>query len=269
MNKNKHVVLIKLGGSVITNKEIPMQLRADVLNNLVQDIVRARSEYPEKLFVVGHGQGSFAHTPAVKYKTMQGFISEDSRLGMAIVQDSAAQLNRLVVHAFLEAGVPAVSLYPSNSLITRNRQADSYWCEIFEEYIKQGLFPVTTGDVIVDRGQGCTIWSTEEVLSFFAQQFINKGWVVENIVHVTEVDGFYDHQGKLIEHLTAKSWPKLQSAVTSTKGFDVTGGMLTKVQESLQLAAMGIESYIISGLKRQNLYNLLTNQAWSGTSITP
>lgn len=264
----QNVVLIKLGGAIITNKEMPMQLRPDVLNRLVKEIARARRDVPNTLFVVGHGQGSFGHVPASKYKTMQGFINEDSRYGMAIVQDSAAQLNRLVVHAFLEAGIPAVSMYPSNSLVTKNRKADGFCVEVFEEYIKQGMFPITGGDVIVDREQGCTIWSTEEVLAFFAQQFVKNGWKVRKIIHVTEVDGFYDHEGKIIEHLTSTSWPELKSAVTSTKGFDVTGGMMTKIQESLQLADLGIESAIISGLKKDNLYNVLTDKDWTGTRIT-
>jgi isopentenyl phosphate kinase len=39
---------------------------------------------------VGHGQGSFAHVPASKYQNYGCFINEESVLGMAIVQDSAA-----------------------------------------------------------------------------------------------------------------------------------------------------------------------------------
>lgn len=264
----KKVVFIKLGGAIITNKEMPMQLRPDVLHRLVKEIARARTEDPNRLIVVGHGQGSFGHVPAVKYKTMQGFIHDDSRFGMAIVQDSAAQLNRLVVHAFLEEGIPALSLYPSNSLVTNDRKADSFCVEVFEEYIRQGMFPITTGDVIVDRKKGCTIWSTEEVLSFFAQRFQENGWDVQQIIHVTEVEGFYGLDGKLIEHLDAKVWPDLKSAVTVTRGFDVTGGMMTKVEESLQIAQKGIESAIISGLKKDNLYNLLTEREWVGTRIT-
>jgi isopentenyl phosphate kinase len=265
---HRTVVFIKLGGAIITNKEMPMQLRPDVLNRLVREIAKARAEDPDRLIIVGHGQGSFGHVPAVKYKTMQGFIHDDSRFGMAIVQDSAAQLNRLVVHAFLEAGLPAVSLYPSNSLVTKDRVAESFCVDVFEEYIRQGLFPITTGDVIVDRARGCTIWSTEEVLSFFAQRFQEKGWNVQQIIHVTEVEGFYDHNGKVIRHLDDHVWPDLKSAVTATRGFDVTGGMLTKVQESLQLAEKGIDSAIISGLTKDNLYNLLTNKEWVGTRIT-
>lgn len=262
------VTLIKLGGSIITNKDIPMSLREEVLSNLVEQIARAWGEKKDQeLFIVGHGQGSFAHLPASDYKTMQGFINEESRFGMAVVQDSAAQLNRLVVHEFIKHHIPAASLYPSNSLITRARRADSFYSDIFEEYIKQGLFPITGGDVIVDREQGCTIWSTEEVLAFFATQFLKRDWPVKQIVHVTEVEGFLGHDKKLIPHISGETWPKLKSALTHTKGFDVTGGMGLKVEESLTLAKSGVISKIISGLKKDNLYNTLVEKDWLGTEI--
>lgn len=265
---HKPVTLIKLGGSVITNKEIPMQLRASVLNRLVDEIKLAVSKRPDELLVVGHGQGSFAHVPAVKYQTMNGFIDQESRLGMAIVQDSAAQLNRLVVHAFLNAGLPAVTLSPANSLVTAARKADSFFTDVFEAYISQELFPVTHGDVLVDRKQGCTIWSTEEVLAFFATEFVKRGWTVKQIIHVTEVDGFYDDQKNVVPTLTAQNWPTLSSALSQTKGFDVTGGMGLKISESLKLAELGIQSKILSGLKKGNLYNALIGNDWIGTTIT-
>lgn len=263
----KSVTLIKLGGAIITNKDIPMSLRHEVLTRLVSEIAQARKENPDMLFVVGHGSGSFAHVPASKYKTMEGFINEESVLGMAIVSDSAAQLNRIVVHEFLKADVPAVSLLPSQCLVTRSRKADSFFIEIFEEYIKHGLFPITYGDVLIDRSQGCTIWSTEEVLSFFAQKFNEKGWKVKQITHVTEADGVLNGNGQLIPELSSHNWPDVQQVITHTKGFDVTGGMGMKIQESLQLAKLGIQSNIIGGLRAGNLYNALSGHDFIGTVV--
>jgi isopentenyl phosphate kinase len=268
MNKtHKTVVLIKLGGSIITNKEIPMSVRHQVLKRLVTEISQARRENPHKLFVVGHGSGSFGHVPASQYDTLHGFKDEESVMGMAIVLDSAAQLNRIVIKEFLEAGIPAVSLAPSNCLVTRKRVAETYFTEVFEEYIKNGLLPVTFGDVLVDRDQGCTIWSTEEVLSFFARKFQEKGWQVEQIVHVTETDGVYDLEKKVLPVVTQMNWPEVQKAITMTKGFDVTGGMGLKILESLQLAEQKIESKIVSGLRADNLYNALAARTFIGTTI--
>ncbi len=263
----KNLVLIKLGGSVITDKEKSMTLRADVLKRLVDEIARARSKNPDTLFIIGHGQGSFAHVPAAKYKTMQGFVNEESVQGMAIVQDLAAQLNRIVVAAFLRANIPAVSFYPSNILVTKNRTAVSSDLSVLEEYLRKGLMPITCGDVIVDQAQGCTIWSTEEVLTFFARELSAKGWKIDKIVHVVEVDGFYDENKTVVLEITGKNWPQLQKALTATRGVDVTGGMGLKVEESLAIGELGIPSFIVSGLKKDNLFGLLNNTTWLGTRI--
>src|SRR5260221_6644494 len=142
----KKVVLIKLGGSIITNKDIPMSLRHEVLKRLVEEIAQVRSERPDLLFVIGHGQGSFGHVPASKYKTISGLQNEESVLGMAIVLDIAAQLNRVVVNECLRQHIPAASVLPSQSLITKDRKTDSYFTEVFEEYVKLGLVPITCGD---------------------------------------------------------------------------------------------------------------------------
>lgn len=244
-----------------------MSLRKAVLSRLVDEIARAYKEKNDELFIVGHGQGSFAHVPAQEYKTMHGFINDESKFGMAVVQDSAAQLNRIVVHEFIRHHIPAVSLYPSNSIVTKARKPHVFCTEVFEQYIKLGLFPITGGDVIADTQTGCTIWSTEEVLAFFAKEFVKKGWQIKQIIHVTEVDGFLNSQKKLVKEITKKNWAELKHALEKTKGFDVTGGMGLKVEESLSLAKIGISSRIISGLKKNNLYNALTDKNSIGTTI--
>jgi isopentenyl phosphate kinase len=264
----KKVTLIKLGGSIITNKEIPMSLRSDLLANLVKEIAVAKQQLPDELFIVGHGQGSFAHVPATRYKTMDGFCSEESVLGMAIVQDSAASLNRLVVREFLKNELPAVSFYASNVIVTKQRVAKTFCVDVLRQYLEKGLLPVTCGDVLVDTMQGCTIWSTEQILAFFANYLDDHDFVVKRIIHITEVPGFLDQNKKLIENINQSNWPELKKMLTTTKGFDVTGGMGLKVEESLALAKKGIKSFILSGMKTNNLYSALIDKDFVGTEVS-
>lgn len=263
----QNITLIKLGGSIITNKEIPMMVREAVLKRLVHEIVRARQETGE-LFIVGHGQGSFAHAPALKYKTMDGFINEQSPMGMAITQDSAAQLNRIVVKEFLAAGMPAVSFNFSNSMVT-NKNAAQHWCgEVLEEYLAKGLFPITCGDVLVDATKGCTIWSTEKVLGYLAQYFASsKKYQIKKMIHVAEVAGVLDGAGQVVPEITTSNLEKVRELITTTKGFDVTGGMAHKLEESMKLAVGGVRTGIITGLEKDFLYKSLTSEEMPGTVI--
>lgn len=264
----KNVTLIKLGGSIITNKEVPMMVREDVLQRLVREIVKAHKETGE-LFIIGHGQGSFAHAPALRYKTMDGFINAESPMGMAITQDSAAQLNRIVVKEFLAAGAPAVSCNFSNTLVTKKTEAH-HWCSaVLEEYLAKGLFPITGGDVIVDTDKGCTIWSTEKVLGFIAQHFANsKKYAVKKMIHVAEVAGVLDGNGTVVPEITTTNLEKVRELITTTKGFDVTGGMAHKLDESMKLAVSGVKTGIITGLKKDILYKSLTSDQIHGTQIS-
>lgn len=263
----KNITLIKLGGSIITNKEVPMLVREDVLKRLVEEIVRAQKETGE-LFIVGHGQGSFAHAPALRYKTMDGFITAESPVGMAITQDSAAQLNRIVVKEFLAAGVPAVSCSFSNTLVTKGGEA-AHWCSaVLEEYLAKGLFPITGGDVIVDSAQGCTIWSTEKVLGHIAAHFAHSPmYTVKKVIHVAEVAGVLDGTGAVIPEITSSNLEKVRSLITTTKGFDVTGGMAHKLEESMKLAIGGVKTGIVTGLEKGVVYSSLIGERIAGTEI--
>ena len=79
--------------------------------------------------------------------------------------------------------------------------------------------------------------------------------------------GFLDKQGQLVPEITAKTWPKISQDLRHTRGFDVTGGMGLKIEESLILAKKGIKSVIISGMLKDNLYWALTGQDCVGTTI--
>lgn len=262
----KKITLIKLGGAIITNKEVPMMVRPDLLGRLVKEIARAKSSTGD-IYVVGHGQGSFAHAPALRYKTMDGFVLSDSVIGMAITQDSAAQLNRIVVQNFINEQVPAASFLFSNSMVTNNKIAQ-HWCnDVLLQYLEKGLVPVTGGDVLVDSQIGCTIWSTEMVLSYIATHLPKDTYRIEKIIHVTEVAGVLDGEGSIIEHISRKNETDIKKLMHETKGFDVTGGMWHKIEESLELADLGIESVIISGLSKDNLYNCLVGRSYTGTLV--
>jgi isopentenyl phosphate kinase len=199
---------------------------------------------------------------------MDGFFSQESRLGMAITQDSAARLNRIVVKALLDQGVPAVTLAPSNSVVTDSRKTAFLSTQVLEEYLRKGLVPVVYGDVLVDQQQGCTIWSTDTVFANFAQELARKNWTIEKILHVTEAEGVWRNAAKEIYPLiTADMCDEVRSHMVDVKGFDVTGGMWHKIESSLSLASLGIETRIFSGLRTNGIPEVFANNLSIGTRI--
>ena len=66
------IILLKLGGSLITDKTRPYTPRLDVLDDLAQQIGTALQTNPGLSLVLGHGSGSFGHTAAKQYHTRDG-----------------------------------------------------------------------------------------------------------------------------------------------------------------------------------------------------
>ena len=73
---SKEIVLLKLGGSLITDKDIPYTPRLDKLTDLAQEIKTVLDSSPDLLLILGHGSGSFGHVAAKKYGTRDGLPAQ-------------------------------------------------------------------------------------------------------------------------------------------------------------------------------------------------
>ena len=72
------LVFLKLGGSVITDKNREATAQEDVIRRAGQEISRALKARPELSLVLGHGSGSFGHFVADRYG-LRGGIRESSQ----------------------------------------------------------------------------------------------------------------------------------------------------------------------------------------------
>lgn len=267
MHSKQQLTLIKLGGSIITHKDKPNTLRAEVLKQLVQEIAAAQQSSTEQ-YIIGHGQGSFAHYPAKKYGTKHGFTHADSRIGMAKTLQSVVACNNHVVSACIDAGLPGACYFMNSALVTAADKKQHWSAEVLEMLLEKEMLPITCGDVIVDAQQGCTIWSTEKILGLFAAHFArSKKYTVSRIIHVTDVPGVLDDKKQLIKQITPDNFAQVKKHLYGVNGADVTGGMLHKIEESLVQAQAGTEVRIISGLEPGVLQQALAGEA-VGTAIT-
>ena len=264
--KMKHLILIKLGGSLITDKNRPFSEDLKTIKRLASEIHKARQK-TNMLFIVGHGGGSYPHVPAKKYKTAQGVLGKESYQGIAEVQDAAARLNRIVVHELINAGENTVSFSPSSFMIAKNGEIKKAFLVPLLRLLDFGMLPVVYGDVLLDLKMGCSIASTEKILNFLALKLKDK-FKVEKVIHCGKTDGVYNRKGKTIAKINTKNFGKIRAEIGSSEGIDVTGGMLHKVEESLQLASKtGVEIVILNGSIPNLLKQALLGKQVAGTTV--
>ncbi len=261
----KSLILIKLGGSVITDKSRDFTTRPKNIERLAKEIQASQKAFRGKI-IIGHGGGSFPHTPASKYQTKKGIIGDKSLMGMALVEDAARQLNAILIKIFLKKKLPVFPFSPASFLISDAESYSGSYLDPIKKALDIGILPVVYGDVITDKKQGCTIFSTERILSVIAKRL--KDFYKIRMIYVTDVDGVYDEKEITIPVISKKNFNQLRTSISEAKGIDVTGGMLHKVEESIKLASKsGIETLIINGTKSGNLEKAIKSIKISGSTL--
>jgi isopentenyl phosphate kinase len=262
----KQMLMVKLGGGVITDKNVHYGLREDVLSRLASEIARGYAMLGESKLIIGNGAGSFAHFSAHKYKTTEGFVDENSRVGMGWVRHDAVKLNQIVFEQLLLANVPVFSYSPSSLMSVSNRLTKQIFTESIEDGLKNGIVPLVYGDVVVDALRGCDVYSTERVFDELAKYFA-KNYQVK-VIHVSAEEGVYKTgQASVFEKITKDNFEEVKQHLGGSKGVDVSGGMLHKVEECLELTKLGINSLIVSGMVEGRVAEVISGKKTVGTII--
>jgi isopentenyl phosphate kinase len=257
-------IFLKLGGSLITDKTQVETVRAEVLARLAAEIAQARQENPALRLVLGHGSGSFGHVAAAKHGTRQGVQDAAGWHGFAEVSDAAARLNRQVLAALLDADVSAVSLSPSASVGCVDGRIQTIVTQPVQAALEAGIVPVVYGDVAFDSVRGGTIVSTEEVMMALAGE-IRPSW----LLLAGETTGVYNLSGQVIPAISQAIYAEIEAALGGSRGTDVTGGMVSKVQSMLTLVDQfpQLSIRIFSGLGAGNLGRTLLHPAQAGGTL--
>ncbi|MBU5557470.1 MAG: isopentenyl phosphate kinase [Candidatus Aenigmatarchaeota archaeon] len=264
----ENLLIVKLGGSILTDKTKPFTADMDTINRLAAEIHAARMANKNLKILLGHGGGSFPHVPAKEYRVKDGIISEKSIKGISLVQDAASQLNRIVVRALIDAGENAISVQPSAAAFMKDGKIFKWYVEPIAEMLKHNMLPVFYGDVVLDLDKGCSIASTELLIDYLIQVFRPQRVIVAgNVDGVFTADPHKDKNAKLIPLITPENFCEVKKYLGGAAGIDVTGGMLHKIERLLELAKLGIESEIVNAGRPDCLKRALLGEKGLGTII--
>jgi isopentenyl phosphate kinase len=247
----KEIIIIKLGGSIITDKNSAYTANLTAIRNLARQI-----QVSGKKVVIVHGQGSFAHTSASEYGGKKGY---QNRWGIAKVARDAMEMNRIVMDQLLEAQLPAISFRPNSLFMANEGELEAQNIEPVKEALRQGLIPVLYGDVIMDNKFMTTIFSGEKSIKLLVD-FLSPEFKIKYIVQVGSTNGVLDKRGETIPKITVGTYEMVKKDISVSENTDVTGGMLHKVEESILISEQNISTYIINGTAKNELINILKDK---------
>lgn len=264
MNDAKPVIL-KLGGSAITDKAAEATPRTEIINRLAEEIKRADLDN----LIVVHGGGSFGHPTAAKYNIKDGYKDDPTqKFGFAETHHIMTVLNGLVMDALIWHELPAVSIAPSSCFITENGKVKYFEDSVLKAYAKMVFTPVFYGDAVLDDKLGFTILSGDQLCAYLAIKY-----KAEKIVIGADTDGLFDcdpktnPSAKPYKHLTLAELKEIQPKLGKAAGTDVTGGMAGKIAELIPAVEQGVRVTITGATKGLSIFRALTDQSVLGTEI--
>jgi isopentenyl phosphate kinase len=258
-------IILKLGGSAITDKTMEATPKTEIINRLAEEIKRADLDN----LIVVHGGGSFGHPTAAKYGIKGGYKDDPTqKFGFAETHHMMTVLNGLVMDAMIWHEIPAVSIAPSSCFITENCRIQHFDETVLEFMAKMVFTPVMYGDAVLDNKLGFTVLSGDQLVAYLAIKY-----KAAKIVVGVDTDGLFDSDPKTnpnakpYKKLTLEELKELLPKLSKTASIDVTGGMAGKIAELIPAIEAGVHVTVTGATKGLSIYRALTDQSVLGTEI--
>jgi len=237
--------VIKVGGSVFTDKRRPFSIDTRSLEDVCRAIRRALDDCVECVALV-HGGGSFGHYVVSEHG---GLATRDAFCQTVFFM---RELNQVVVEMLNLYGVPAVGI-DTHAFVGRLDDLGG----VVEIYMERGIVPVLYGDAFISE-RGFEVVSGDLIAWRLAQAL-----KVTKLVFVTGVGGIL-RDGRIVSRISIEDALRV---VGKARGYDVTGGMAMKISLGID-AIREIGHVHIVG--RECLYQALCEEEPScGTMLEP
>src|SRR3989441_400826 len=253
------MLLVKLGGSVLTDKARLRTARRTAIRRLASELAAVR----QSLLVV-HGAGSYGHILARRHQLNQGGVSVAKRIAASRVQQDVKELDGLVVNALLDVGIAAIPIAPSAVLSLNDGTVATADLTPFREFASMGFTPVTFGDVVRDLHRGIAVCSGDVMMLELARAFRP-----ERAIFATDVDGLFTADPKrrrdasLLEVARPQDLDRIE--FSSASRTDVTGSIEGKLRRMFEIADHVGECLIVNGNVKNRVRDALRGRRVDGT----
>ncbi len=242
------MILIKLGGSIITDKQRPLTPRIAEVDRIAKQLKKIK----EPLIIV-HGGGSFGHYWSVKFD-IHTKPSRYNIRGVSIIKNSMVHLDKIILDCLSKNGLNPYCLPPSD-FMSGERPIPGKIAEI-KKMAQSHFVPVTYGDALWCGNKKSYILSGDRIMSILARSLRPR-----LSIFVLNVDGVYSDlkSKKVVRHMRGDRIP------IEMIQMDVTGGMARKVQEATRISKMGLRVFFVNGNKPQRIADAVQKARFDGT----
>ena len=246
------MIVIKFGGSVITDKSSYRTFRKSVVSRLCREIKASGKDV-----IIVHGAGSFGHILAKENSLNDGFKDGSQIDAVARVCYDTRELSSMMVEAMMEAGIPAISVPTGSCFYMEDRRLivnDDY---VIRSMLEKGIMPVMFGDVVQDRKLGFAICSGDQIVEILSDKLD-----AERVIFVSDVDGLYDSDPKEggSELIPVVNRDVLDRIDTTSSVDDVTGGVRNKMEAMLRMCSGKRDCVLVNGMVQGRLLSLLKGE---------
>ena len=262
-----NLIYLKLGGSLITNKNQQCTPMLPIIKRLAAEISRFYNYNPSTSILIGHGAGSYGHIQAMRHNLLTSAHSPVKWPGVLEVAHAISQLNHILNHELLNVGLRTSVHHPSSTAICHNGDITTLDVDDIKHSIDSNIIPVIHGDICFDEFLGASIVSTELIFAY-----LSKFLTPTNIYIAGVEEGVYTTfpNGDVIPFISNSSDRTIFDGITNSRSPDVTGGMQSKVNKMLELTYQNpdVKIHIFSALQPNSLIDTLNGTSSKGTIIS-
>lgn len=232
-------VFLKLGGSVLTNKEKPNSFQRPVAKRLFTEIRKAGA--PLVLF---HGAGSFGHPQAQQWKLGKATVTPERRAGVSAVLSAVAKLHAEILGVADASGLKPISVPIHLEATSEGGVLVDLPVRRIRSLMADGFTPVLHGTLVRDDELGWRIVSADELMAELAVD-------LEPCLglFVSDVDGVL-RDNQLVDRIASLDDVQIFGRE------DATGAMAGKVQQGLMMAET-CPVMIVNGLEKGRVNDVL------------
>lgn len=267
----QELTLIKLGGSLLTDKTKPYTYRETVLQSVCKEIGECLTEGLIQNLILLHGVGSYGHPPVLEHKLHKGFLGPDQLLPLSKTQESVATLRHIIVKELQNAGIPVCLMYPSSMVISEKMQMTNYFLEPLKGFASVGMVPLLGGDILIDSVMGWSVGSGDQLAVIIAKELGAK-----RLLFASDVSGIYETDPKLKSDAALIDTINLNDLEATLERMGASGiddasgamkGKLKSVVPAKPLIEQGLEVGLFSMMKYGTLKAFLRNEDCQCTRV--